>query len=185
MRVSDIRRTTQYTACGLYAISFTPIGYAERTMVPHPNLVRHWQAVAAIVVGAASCTALIVYRRRRYIPSKDELELRRRERLTTTGRLIDGSIIGAEPSELAPETILYQYRIAGVTYECAQDVSTLAPYVQDLRVDFPVQVRYDRANPGDSIVVAESWNGLWNGVWTGGPGSSAPQPSRSESRLDR
>jgi hypothetical protein len=59
-----------------------------------------------------------------------------------------------------PEIIIYNYRIAGVTYECAQDVSTLAEYVHDIRTDLPIQVRYAPQNPGNSIVVAESWSGL-------------------------
>ena len=149
-------------------------------MVPHPNLVRHWQAAAAVAAGVVSCTAYVVYRKRRKLPSAAELEERRRARLTSLGRIIDGSIIGAEPSEDEPATILYRYRIAGVTYECAQDVSMLTSHVHDLHLDFPVQVRYDRANPGDSIVVAESWSGLWNGVWQGGPGVSGAQQPRGE-----
>jgi hypothetical protein len=28
-------------------------------------------------------------------------------------------------------------------------------------LDQPLQVRYDPRNPGNSVVVAESWSGLW------------------------
>ena len=32
--------------------------------------------------------------------------------------------------------------------------------VRHVRVDLPVQVRFNQRNPSDSIVVAESWSGL-------------------------
>jgi hypothetical protein len=64
------------------------------------------------------------------------------------------------PAASAPHIIVYKYRIAGVSYECAQDVSTLAEHVHGIRSDLPIQVRYELHNPGNSIVVAESWNGL-------------------------
>jgi hypothetical protein len=68
----------------------------------------------------------------------------------------------AEPegSVPTPDIIVYNYRIAGVTYECAQDVTTLAEYVHNLRTDLPIQVRYAPHNPANSIVVAETWSGL-------------------------
>src|SRR5882757_5151060 len=34
---------------------------------------------------------------------------------------------------------------------------------KDLRIDLPVQVRYDARNPGNSIVAAEEWSGLQHG----------------------
>ena len=72
----------------------------------------------------------------------------------------DGSIVDAEPADSTPQIIIYSYRIAGVGYECSQDVSMLGPFVENLRLDSAVQVRYSRDNPADSIVVAETWNGL-------------------------
>ncbi len=59
-----------------------------------------------------------------------------------------------------PCILIYRYVIAGVTYECAQDVSRLAEFVRHVRVDLPIQVRFDPRNPGNSIVVAEGWSGL-------------------------
>ena len=66
----------------------------------------------------------------------------------------------ADPSVPTPQIIVYNYRIAGVTYECAQDVTTLAEYVHGIRTDLPIQVRYLPQNPANSIIVAESWSGL-------------------------
>src|SRR5260370_33936161 len=59
-----------------------------------------------------------------------------------------------------PDIIVYNYRIAGVTYECAQDVTALAEYVHGIRTKLPIQVRYAPHNPANSILVAETWGGV-------------------------
>ncbi len=64
-----------------------------------------------------------------------------------------------EPARI-PQVILYNYRIGGVSYECGQVVTALPDHVRGIRIDLPIQVRYDPHNPADSIVVAESWSGL-------------------------
>jgi hypothetical protein len=109
-------------------------------------------------------TLLVVYLRR---PSADEIERRRREELALNGRITDGVILdartlaGDESISETPEVLLYSYRLAGVTYNCAQDVSHLAERVAGFRIDQSVQIRYDPRNPGNSVVVSESWTGLW------------------------
>jgi hypothetical protein len=94
----------------------------------------------------------------------EEIERNRRDLLANIGRITDGSItdVSAIHDELSrtPQIIIYNYRIAGVSYECGQIVSALPDYVRDIRIDLPIQVRYDPHNPADSIVVAESWSGL-------------------------
>ena len=132
-------------------------------MILHPHVARYWVSVGSIVTGAVAVAALgvLVFRRR---PTQAQIEERRRLHLAQHGRIVDGAIIDAAPSEQSPQTIVYRYRIAGVTYECSQDVSAISPHVEAVRLEFPVQVRYNRTNPGDSIVVAENWNGLWNSV---------------------
>jgi hypothetical protein len=82
------------------------------------------------------------------------------------GRVIDGTLIDASDENAAPFALIYRYRVSGVTYECGQNVSALAGLLPDLGeaaavFGMPVQVRYDRDNPADSIVIAETWNGLW------------------------
>jgi hypothetical protein len=120
--------------------------------------------VAAGVVVAVFGTLLVVYLRR---PSADEIERRRREELALNGRITDGVILdartlaGDESISETPEVLLYSYRLAGVTYNCAQDVSHLAERVAGFRIDQSVQIRYDPRNPGNSVVVSESWTGLW------------------------
>ena len=131
-------------------------------------------ATACAAVAASAGAAIYLLTRRK--PSAEELERERRDVLARSGRITDGTIMDttvaqarndSDPSPNdpgsaipAPNIIIYNYRIAGVTYECAQDVSTLAEYVHDIRTDLPIQVRYAPHNPGNSIVVAESWSGL-------------------------
>ena len=122
------------------------------------------RGIAAIAVGAVVTAGIAWYAFRRPRPTPEEIERERRDHLASIGRITDGTIIDApfeqdDPTH-TPLLLMYDYRIAGVTYECAQDVSTLAEYVRDIRTDLPVQVRYDLHNPGNSIVVADSWSGL-------------------------
>ena len=133
----------------------------DRSGIPtHPRITA---AIAAAIVAAAVIAWLIVRRRR---PSAAELERRRRERLAVSGRITDGSIVdartldGEESVSATPDLLLYRYRIAGVTYDCGQDVSTLPDCTAGFRIDQPVQVKYDTRNPGNSIIVSETWSGL-------------------------
>ena len=135
-------------------------------MLVYPQLARHWAAAGIVTCAGTVALAAAVIAMIRHRPSAQEREERRRRYLATHGRIVDGSLIQAEPSEGEPRAVIYRYRIAGVTYECSQDVSALSPPVRNLRLDYPVQVRYNRANPADSIVVAEDWNGLWTNLWT-------------------
>lgn len=127
-------------------------------------VLRSQRMIAVLGLGVAAALSVSWYRMRRDKPSEEDLERERRDYLATTGRLVDGSITETrwanEAEDPTPNTLIYRYRIAGVTYECAQDVSPLSAYVRNLRIDLPIQVRFDPRNPGDSIVVAESWSGL-------------------------
>lgn len=128
----------------------------------HPQVVRHWLIVGGAALGAvcvvtAAVAAFVLSRR----PSALQMEERRRLRLATVGRIVDGSLLHTAPAEEMPQVLIYTYRIAGVTYECSQDVSSLGPMMTNLRLNYPLQVRYSRDNPADSIVVAETWSGLW------------------------
>ena len=60
------------------------------------------------------------------------------------------------------QLILYQYEIAGVVYECSQDVTLMKECVDiyKCRLGFPASVRYDTHRPENSIIVAENWSGL-------------------------
>lgn len=120
--------------------------------------------VAAIAVGVAAVAGIAWYALRQPKVTPEELERRRRDLLALTGRITDGNISDApsdQESEAAtPRLISYNYRIGGVVYECAQDVTLLADHIDEIRADLPIQVRYDPHNPANSIIVAESWSGL-------------------------
>ncbi len=137
------------------------------------------RVIAAIGVGVVTAIGVASYVLTRRKPTAEEIERERRDLLARSGRITDGTIMdtmvmearsadskapetSAEPvsAGLTPDIIVYNYRIAGVTYECAQDVTTLAEYVHGIRTDLPIQVRYAPHNPANSIVVAESWSGL-------------------------
>jgi hypothetical protein len=134
-------------------------------MVVYPHIDRHWLMLGAATAGvlAGGGAGWLIVRHHR--PTPEQVEERRRRRLAESGRIVDGSLIDAVPQESTPQKIIYSYRIAGVTYECSQDVSKLGPMVENYRLDYPVQVRYSRDNPADSIVVSETWNGLWTNIW--------------------
>ncbi len=144
-----------------------------------PLALRTPRAIAAISVGAATLIGLAWYIIRRPRPTPEEIERARRDLLATMGRITDGTITDApaapdDPTH-TPRLLMYDYRIAGVTYECAQDVTTLADHVRDIRTDLPIQVRYDLHNPANSIVVSESWSGLR---------LTAHHPHKSEAQID-
>ena len=58
--------------------------------------------------------------------------------------------------------LVYNYDVAGVTYEASQDVTHLRQFIDlySCRLGLPASVRYDPHNPGDSIVISETWSGL-------------------------
>ncbi|MFT4113292.1 hypothetical protein [Silvibacterium sp.] len=126
--------------------------------------------VVGILAAAGLCLGgMVAYYSLRKKVSEDELERLRREALVKAGRIIDGTIL--DISDLSPEEsgrpdglrlILYKYEIAGVSYECSQDVTRLGDYVNiyEARLSFPCSVRYDPHRPVNSIVVAEGWSGL-------------------------
>jgi hypothetical protein len=142
------------------------------TPIHLPVALRSPRVLVAIIAGVSAGIGVGIYAVTRRKPTAEEIERERRELLARSGRITDGTIMDTMVTEArnsslsgddlppTPQIILYNYRIAGVTYECAQDVTMLAEYVHGIRTDLPVQVRYLPQNPANSIVVAESWSGL-------------------------
>jgi hypothetical protein len=145
--------------------------------VPHIALSVHLsydQKAAAVAIGALAVAGAVWLVLRRKRPSADEIERARRQRLVRVGRITDGSLVDlttldgsflddSAPSAgltPAPNLLMFRYQIAGVMYETAQDVSTMPDLVRGMRIDLPIQVRYDYQNPANSIVVAEEWSGI-------------------------
>lgn len=99
--------------------------------------------------------------------SAQQIEYERRTELTIGGRIIDGNILDVQEVEDGSNgremiLLIYTYDVAGVTYEASQDVSHLRQFIDlySCRLGLPASVKYDPHNPGDSIVISETWSGL-------------------------
>jgi hypothetical protein len=130
-----------------------------------PHILRSPRNIAAVSAGAVAAIGIVSYLLLRRKPTPEEIEYARRDHLAHTGRITDGSItetqwLSQPDADAIPGTLTYSYQIGGVIYECAQDVTALPHLVRHIRVDLPIQVRFDPRNPADSIVVAETWSGL-------------------------
>ena len=144
------------------------------------SITRDSAIVAGTTALAAVAAGIVYYWLMQRRPSANELERQRRANLALHGRIVDGTLLDVMPSEVEPIALRYSYEIAGVAYECVQDVSALGDaHLNALQLEFPVLVRYNRANPADSIVVSEDWSGLR----TGGPKSLEARDGASAQEL--
>jgi hypothetical protein len=118
------------------------------------------------LVVIASAVLLVAYFFLRQKPkTADDLERERRAWLEQVGRITDGTVIDVQEHATERRSsilLIYQYDIAGVSYECSQDVTYLRPMINlhSCRLGLPTSVRYDPQNPGNSMVVSEKWMGL-------------------------
>ncbi len=167
---TDTGDCIQYTMPGvasLSSLSHLRIVARDVTRQCAQTITAHPRTVAATAVGIGGAIGLAMYLHRRGRLSPEEHERLRRNFLCSEGRLSDGAIVDTTEAGVS-SMLVYQYRIAGVDYECSQDLSALPDQMVNIRVDLPVQVRYDPRNPGNSIVAAENWTGLQHGaVYTG------------------
>jgi hypothetical protein len=97
----------------------------------------------------------------------DAFEKGRRTQLTLGGRIIDGTVIDVQEIEDSATSrqmilLIYTYDVAGVAYEASQDVTKLRQFIDlySCRLGLNASVKYDPHNPGDSIVISETWSGL-------------------------
>jgi hypothetical protein len=114
-------------------------------------------------------------------PDPEDAERRRRSHVNHVGRIVDGQIV--EIIELLPPPVEeqprksrrpaihngghrrlvgYTYSISGVSYETAQDVTGLEERaaLHRLAAGQAASVKYDPANPSNSILIADDWSGL-------------------------
>ena len=117
-----------------------------------------------ILVVSGVVLAIYLLLRRKH-KTADDLERERRQWLDQIGRITDGTVIDVQEMDSGqkPATLLiYQYDVAGVSYEASQDVTYLRQWINlhSCRLGLPTSVRYDPHNPGNSIVVSEKWMGL-------------------------
>jgi hypothetical protein len=120
-------------------------------------------ALVLAVVGAVLLTYFLF---RRKPKTSVELERERRMWLDQVGRITDGSVIDVQEipgdDHKSATVLIYHYDVAGVSYECSQEVTYLRPLINlhSCRLGLPTSVRYDPQNPGNSLVVSERWIGL-------------------------
>ena len=87
--------------------------------------------------------------------SAEEIERERRLWLNTVGRITDGTVIDVQelesPGQRAATMLIYQYDVAGVSYEASQDVTYLRQWINlhSCRLGLPTSVKYDTRNPGN------------------------------------
>lgn len=147
------------------------------------ELFADWRLVVLAVAGAAAAIGMIVYAFFRPAENPDDAERRRRLHLNQIGRIAEGQVVELmeHPPEPAPQAkglfaprsrppvdlrarhlVSYSYLISGVTYHTAQDITGLESQVrlERLVAGQPASIKYDPANPTDSILVADDWSGI-------------------------
>lgn len=142
-----------------------------------------WKLLLAMGGGAIAALAMIAYAFFRPAVNPEDAERKRRLHLNQIGRIAEGQVV--ELVEHPPETkearrglfggsarpvdaggprhlVSYSYSISGVTYHTAQDITGLEGQIRFERLvaGQPASVKYDTANPSDSIIVADDWSGL-------------------------
>jgi hypothetical protein len=126
---------------------------------------------------------MIVYAFFRPAANPEETERKRRLHLNQIGRIAEGQVVefvehppeakearkrlfgGSAPpldARRSRHLVSYSYSISGVTYHTAQDITGLEGQIRFDRLvaGQPASVKYDTANPSDSIIVADDWSGL-------------------------
>lgn len=135
----------------------------------------HWHtwvlsAASLAVVGGAFLSKLLG---RSVDP--DEIERQRRAYLNQIGRIVEGQITdlvevaqdkpqrkGTKEVDGRRKLVCYSYSISGVSYETAQDITSLEGRAGMERIvtGLPASVKYDPSNPSNSILIADDWSGL-------------------------
>lgn len=116
----------------------------------------------AIAIAAAGSLVWLGGRKK----TPEQREALRRQRISAQGRITDGTVLDVQEFNASPghpvQMVMYTYDVAGVQYECSQEVTHLGQFL-DLhacRIGVVASIKYDPYHPGNSIVVAEGWCGL-------------------------
>ena len=147
------------------------------------ELLADWKLMVVMGGAAIAALAMIAYAFFRPAVDPEEAERKRRLHLNQIGRIAEGQIVdlverppeskevrkglfgsSARPlKDMRPRYFVsYSYLISGVTYHTAQDITGLESQVrlERLVAGQPASIKYDAANPSDSILVADGWSGL-------------------------
>jgi hypothetical protein len=147
------------------------------------NFLADWKMLVTAAAAAAAGIAMIAYAFFRPAVDPEEAERKRRLHLNQIGRIAEGQVVDLNEQEAEPQPaprrlfgnkpqrlaenrprhlVSYSYAISGVTYHTAQDITGLESQVRMERLvaGQPASIKYDPANPVDSILVADDWSGL-------------------------
>jgi hypothetical protein len=120
----------------------------------------------ALLLGGTGAAMAAAYLLRRKPRTAEDIERQRRAFLGHVGRITDGTVIDVQELSISDHRtatmLIYQYDVAGVSYEASQDVTYLRQWINlhSCRLGLPTSVKYDPQNPGNSLVVSENWMGL-------------------------
>ncbi len=108
---------------------------------------------------AAGALGVGIALKRRKTP--EEKERQRRLLINARGRITEGSLV-QQLEQGGRRLLCFQYSVAQVTYNAAQDITTLshAVHLEGVCDGMPARVKYDPQNPSNSIVICENWSGL-------------------------
>jgi hypothetical protein len=141
-----------------YPITKFPNWFSLQVMIPF--------RIYTLVLGGSGVLLAAYLLLRRKGKTAEDIERERRQWLDRIGRITDGTVIDVQEvkstDHRAATMLIYQYDVAGVSYEASQDVTYLRQRINlhSCRLGLPTSVRYDPQNPGNSIVVSERWMGL-------------------------
>ena len=109
---------------------------------------------AAVIGGIAITVGMLRFRKRK---SPEELERLRRQLVSQSGRVADGVVL-----ELQENTVFYTYKVRGIEYHAAQDITQVRHLLpaEEHRLIGAVYLKYLAENPANSIVIGEEWCGL-------------------------
>jgi hypothetical protein len=128
-----------------------------------------WQIASIAACASMAAGGALWWLNREHL-TLDELELERREMLLSYGRIVDGMLLDGfevtSPDGTTRNMLLYQYEIAGVIYECSQDITLLSETIdpKKVKLGMPCSIRYQPGSPENSLIVAERWSGLREAV---------------------
>jgi hypothetical protein len=121
---------------------------------------------AGCVAGSIALGVRLARKIRRWrARNPNEIEKLRRLQINRVGRIACAEIVDLienGPPEKPSRVLVYRYRVAGVTYEAAQEVSSFAglPSLPDTFSGLEPTVKYDPRKPTSSIIACEEWTGL-------------------------